>query len=194
MGETREAPMMIPVPSKSTLVTVLAYLGIAFGGFAVVVAALQHRMVTMAPYGEAMDRALQDSTFVGVAPPAWRFLFANFRTLTLIGLAAGATTVVSAVGLLRRRNWARIAFIGLLLLGIASAVALLLLQDAMMPDVTAAIARDSTLQQAANDFASVARAMRLFMLGVSVGVVSLFGWLIARLLSPGIRAEFAQPE
>lgn len=179
---------------RSTFVTVLAYLAIVLSGFAMVVALLQNRMVTMAPYAEAMDRALQDSTFVTVAPPAWRFLFAHFRTLTLLGLAAGATTFVTSIGLLRRRNWARTVFVLLLVAGIACAVGLLFLQDAMMPDVTAAIARDSTLQQAGNDFASVARAMRLFMLGVTVGVVCLLGWLIARLLSPGIRAEFAQPE
>ena len=179
---------------SSTFVTVLAYLAIVLSGFAMVVALLQNRMVTMAPYAEAMDRAVRDSTFATVAPPAWRFLFAHFRTLTLLGLATGATTFVTSIGLLRRRNWARIVFILLLAAGIACAIGLLVLQEAMIPDFSAAVARDSTLQQARNDFASIARAMRLFMLGVTVGVVSLFGWLIARLLSPGIRTEFTQPE
>lgn len=35
---------------RSTFVTVLAYLAIVLGGFAMVVAVLQHRMVTMASY------------------------------------------------------------------------------------------------------------------------------------------------
>lgn len=179
---------------RSTFVTVLAYLAIVLSGFAMVVAVLQHRMVTMAPYAEAMDRAVRDSTFVTAAPPAWRFLLAHFRTLTLLGLAAGATTFVTSIGLLRRRNWARVVFVLLLVAGIACAVGLLFLQDAMMPDVTAAIARNPALEQARGDVADAARALRRFLVAVAVGAVGLFGWLIARLLSPGIRTEFTQPE
>lgn len=44
----------------------------------------------MTPYSDAMARAAQDSTFTSAAPPAWRFLLANFRTLALPGLTASA--------------------------------------------------------------------------------------------------------
>lgn len=179
---------------RSTFVTVLAYLAIVLSGFAMVVAVLQNRMVTMAPYAEAMDGAVRDSAFVTVAPPAWRFLFAHFRTLTLLGLAAGATTFVTSIGLLRRRSWARVVFVLLLVAGIAGAVGLLVLQEAMIPDFSAAVARNPTLEQARGDFADATRALRRFLLAVTVGAVGLFGWLIARLLSPGIRTEFTQPE
>jgi hypothetical protein len=181
-------------PARSTSVTVLACLLIALSAFSTVIAVLQNRPDTMTRYSEAMDRAIQDSTFATAAPSAWVFVFANFRTLALLGLAASAAMLVASVGLLRRRNWARVAIVLLFALGIASVVGLLFVQDAMMPDFTAIFAQDSTLRQARDDLAAVSRTMRAFMLVLVLGVVGLCGWSIAKLLSPAVRAEFAPPE
>jgi hypothetical protein len=63
----------------------------------------------------------------------------------------------------------------------------------MMPDFTAAVARNPALEQARGDVANVSRALRRFLLSVAVGAVVLLGWLIARLVSPAVRDEFAPP-
>ena len=70
--------------------TVLACLLIALSACLTGIAVLRNRPGTMTPYSDAMARAAQDSTFTSAAPPAWRFLLANFRTLALPGLTASA--------------------------------------------------------------------------------------------------------
>lgn len=183
-----------PASPRSLFVTIVAGVFIALSGLALAAAVAQYRIFTMEPYRGTMDRALQDSTFASVAPPAWRFLVANYRTLALAGLAASTATLLASVGLLRRRNWARILFVGLLTLGIAAMVASLFLRDAMIPDLTAVMARDSTLHQARGDLAAAFRAMRTVFAGLALGIAGAFGWLIARFVSPGVRAEFVPPE
>jgi hypothetical protein len=183
-----------PALPRSPFVTIVAGVFIAVSGLALAVAVAQYRIATMEAYRVTLDRAVHDSAFASVAPPAWRFLLAHYRTIALAGLATGAVTLVASVGLLRRRNWARVLFVGLLSLGLAAMVASVFLRDAMIPDLSAVMARDSTLEQARGDLAAASRAMRSVFAGLALGIAGLFGWLIARFVSPGVRAEFVPPE
>jgi len=102
-------------------------------------------------------------------------------------LAACIATAVFGVGLLRRRNWARAAVVGLLGAGIVLAAAALAGQfffDWPLPPASGATP----------DFEARLRwllaVLRAFASLCAMGIAGVLGWLIVRLRSRAIRAEF----
>ena len=111
-----------------------------------------------------------------------RLFFFAFLVLAL-------TTLGSAVGLLRRRNGARRVFIAILALGILWNIGGLFFQQTMMSEMQAFQppgAPQDIQQQMRGMMAATQVFSAIFALGFSV----LFGWIIKRLMSPGIVAEF----
>jgi len=108
------------------------------------------------------------------------------------GLALSLATLVCAIGLLRRVEWARRVFIGLLAVAIGVNLAGLWLQQEFMQMLVDPALRQAPLpQQAASVLGGVVTAARL-MAGAMTLAASLFmGWVIGRLMSPAIRQEFA---
>jgi 4-amino-4-deoxy-L-arabinose transferase-like glycosyltransferase len=117
-------------------------------------------------------------------------MFAHFQTLVLLMLVVCSAMLISSIGLLRRRNWARLLFIGLLGLGIMYSIAALVLQQSMMSSFNASLPPDSTFRQTGQDFRQMLGAMRVVMFVVAIGFVGVFAWIIAKLVSPPIRQEF----
>ena len=103
--------------------------------------------------------------------------------------------LISAVGLLRRRNWARLVFMGLLTLGIVYMFGGLFLQQSMLSSFnasfSAAAPQDSVFRANAKQFQSMFTVMRVFMIAFSLGIAGVFGWIVARLASAKVRTEFA---
>jgi hypothetical protein len=125
-------------------------------------------------------------------PPIFDFLFDNFRFLFLAFLVISATKLFSAIGLLRRWNWARLMFVGILGLGIAWIVGGLVLQQFMI-DSMMKFPIDAA-RPAPPDFDARMKgmmiAMRVFSALFGLGFAALYAWLIKRLLSPSVAAEF----
>ena len=83
--------------------------------------------------------------------------------------------------MLRRLEWARKLFIALLVLGIASNVAVFFLQEHMTAMVAGS--GDATVD-------ALLRTTRIMMGGLLVVLSVLLGWLAKRLMAPEIVAEF----
>lgn len=187
------APPAITSP-RSTFVTVVAWIFIILSGFATVISLLQNLMVRFMPR-DMIDSAMQDSTF-RVMPPAARFMFSHLQLLVLCALILTALMLAASIGLLQRRNWARLVFIGLLGLGIIYNLAGLVLQQSLMSSMTtqfsldSASSADSTLRSTAQQFDQMMAGIRVVMYVVTIGFVALFGWIIAKLSSRPIREEF----
>src|SRR5690348_4897873 len=115
-------------PAKSSFVTVVAWVFIVLAGFATFLSLLQNLTVTLMPQ-DMFNAPLQDTTLTRVMPGAPRLIFAHLRLLVAAMLILCLVTLTSAVGLLRRRNWARVLFIVLLGLGVVYNIAAIFLQQ-----------------------------------------------------------------
>ena len=175
-----------PTVPRSSFVTAVAWIFIALAALFLLISLLQNAMVHLL---FPMDEMRAQLAREGQAMPSgarWMlehitWLFAGFTVISAYALAM-------SIGLLKRRNWARIGFIGLMLFGILYQFAGLALQWFMLADM-GLVGRD-----APPEFVRQFETMRNLMLafGVLMGLTfgGLFGWLAWKLMQPQIVAEF----
>ena len=132
-----------PLPPQSTFVTVVAWISIVLAGFTALLSLLQNLMLVSMPRDVFKVPLEQDSTFAHALPSWSRFMFAHVHVLAFVMLGVCILTLCASIGLLRRRNWARVLFIGLLALGIAYSILSLFLQRSMATSFNAALPRDT---------------------------------------------------
>src|SRR5262245_61932242 len=94
-------------------------------------------------------------------------------------------TLISAIGLLKRKNWARIVFILLMGLGIAW----MLLSIGIQHSILSSLPQHST-DQFDSHFQTMVLYMQIFSVIMAVGFTIVFGWIIRKLTSETIRQEF----
>lgn len=102
--------------------------------------------------------------------------------LSFLGFLSMAISLVASIGLLKRLEWARKLFIALLLLGIASNIAVFFLQE-HMTTLVAGGDHDATVDQ-------MLHTTRIMMGVLTVVLSVLLAWLARRLMAPAIVAEF----
>jgi len=178
---------MSQAPARSTFVTVLAWIFIVLSGFGTVVSLLQNLMIWTLFNSPEVTQGFQSPPPPGM-PAGASLLATHFHYFFLGVFMVFAFTLASSVGLLRRRNWARICFMGVMFLGIAWNLVGLVFQYSMftsMQQDMMAVPPEAALDMQAF-FVVMAVVGVLFALAFSV----LFGWIIRRLLSPEIAAEF----
>jgi len=169
---------------------VLAWIFIVLAGFTTFISLLQNIMInTVFPL--AQMRAASAAAPPGM-PPFFYFIFDNMRLFFLAMLVVSAVTCASAIGLLLRQNWARLVFIAILALGIAWNLGGLVLQQIMIDSMMKFPM--TTGKSVPPDFEAgmhgMMIAIRVFSAVFALGFSVLYGWLIKRLISPSIVAEF----
>lgn len=188
MNAVSAAPQA-PAAARSTFVTAVAWVFIVLAGFGTLITILQNVMITFMMSSDAWksgpEQALQDPKVPWIAA----FLFSHVRWLFLMAFLVAASMLASAVGLLHRKEWARIVFIVILAIGIlwnVGGLAFMAMAFGGFPAIPAPPAGKGPMP----DF----DAMFKFMMAVNVVMVlafsALFGWIIKRLVSPDIRREF----
>jgi hypothetical protein len=111
--------------------------------------------------------------------------------VTGAGLILAVALLVAAVGLLMRHEWARRAFIGLVVVAIAANLASLWLQHEFVQSLVDATMRDNRLPIAAvGVFGGFATAAKVLSGVVTLVACGLLAWVIRRLMSPKVRQEF----
>lgn len=178
---------MAQVQQRSTFVTVLAWIFIALSGFSFIISILQNIMIFTVFRSPEVSQAMQAPPPPGM-PPAAAFMTSHFYLFFLAFLLLSAFTLASSIGLLKRWNWARLCFIGIMVLGILWNLGGLVFQfsmfSSMQEQFSAAATRGAPDMQPF--FIAVAVVSVIFAVGFSV----LFGWIAKRLLSPAVTAEF----
>lgn len=169
--------------NKSTFVTVLAWIFIALAGFATFISVFQNIMIwTLFPV-EEMNKAFESSP--EQMPFFFKFMFANIRLFFFGFLVVSGTTLISAIGMLKRKNWGRLIFIFVMGLGIIYNMSALIFLNAMLTTMS--------------DFSNTDIDTPIFIMMTIMKIVTfvfviafsyLFGWLIYKLKSPKIRSEF----
>ena len=175
---------MNETPIRSTFVTVVAWIFIVLSGFTTVISLLQNIMLRA-----MFDDARMGKTFhepPSGSPPFAAFMVSHFQLFLLMFLVASTVTLASSIGLLRRMNWARWVFVGLMALGIVWNVGGLVLQFGMFSSMQDRFVTAPGMPNMRPFFIAVAVVSVVFALAFS----GLFGWIAARLLSSAVAAEF----
>lgn len=174
------------VGARSRFVTVTAWVFIVLAALACVSALLQNAEVaSMAP---GLHAAVQQQPL----PLVTGLLMGYLPWVVGAGLALSLATLAAAVGLLLRLDWARRAFIGLLVLAVAANLMGLWIQHELVQSVVDSTLRGTPLPpQAADVFGGFVIAARVMAVVVTLGACALLVWVIRRLMSPAVRQEFA---
>ena len=183
---TQPQPSPTAAVTESTFITVIAWIFIIGGAISVFISISSFFIV-----GPTQEALFRDTAFTALPPGGTKFLIGH--TLELIALAMltlSVVTLVSSVGLLRRRNWARLLLIAMLGIGAVYLIANLFLQpwlESRLPLPSAQNPQDRAFQE---QWQSTVHTMRVSKGILSVAVAALLAWVIARLSSRRIRAEF----
>ena len=182
----------VGVVPKSVFVPVLSWLFLAIGVLVGLGALLDLFAIVVAPAAALgpSARLLQDSVATRVLPGYYLFALRHVVLLTVIRCLWCAGLVAACVGLLRRRDWARRLLIGLLTIGCIGFVAWFFLYESAMMDLAARTARLSGTGQVPSSLGSGMATGGLFL----VGLVAVLVWLVIKLRSASVRAEFATAE
>lgn len=173
---------------RSRFVTALAWIFIGLAGFSTVIAVLQNIMLALMFPVEEMRAAVRQSEHAPQMPGFVLFLFENIRLFFAAFLAVSLGALVSAIGLLLRRNWARLLFIAIMALGVAwnlAGLAMPLFMASLVADMPQG--PDPDLQ---GNFRLMWHIMTGFMVVIGLAVTALFVWIIRRLVSAEVRQEF----
>ena len=171
---------------RSGFVTGLAWTFIGLSGFATLIAVLQNVMLSVMLPPEALQAPARGTEDL---PAFAQFVFSHPRMIFGGFLAVSAITLVSAIGLLKRKNWARVVFIAIMVLGILWNIGSLMLpfymQSAFVPPMP-----ESTPQDFRDSFELTWKIMIAFTVVIALAFAALFAWITKRLLSHDVKQEF----
>jgi len=177
-------------PERSTFVTVVAWVFIAIAGFSSFAALLENVLFNALAGGGGLPPEL--GNLGQYLPPMAAFIFHNLRWFLLALLVASIVTLTAAIGLLRRRDWARRLFIGLMAASILWNLGGLVLQQVFVSDAPTLAGMQTKVPA---DIRSGLQVFQTVMTVVSalttLAIVALLVWVVKRLMSPRIREEFS---
>ena len=179
-------PQTYNVGARSLFVTATAWVFIVLAALTSASAVVQNAAVTSLMPGLALglDR--------GSLPLLTGFLVGYLPWVVGAGLVVSLATLASAIGLLLRLDWARRAFIGLLIVAIIANLLGVWLQQEVVQSVVNTTLRSAPIPQSAlsvfGGFVTAARVLAVMMTLCACGVLA---WIIRRLMSFGVRQEFA---
>ena len=179
---------MAVVPPRSTFVTVLAWIFIVLAGFATLISLMQNAMMFFMFHGAGFDQAMDVASRAPGAPPFIGLFARYFYLLFVLFLVVSASTLASAIGLLYRRNWARIVFIVMMAFGIVWNLGGLALSAFMLTVVNGFPMHAGHGSPFA--LGTMVAVVMAFNVAISLAVSALFFWIILKLGSPEIRREF----
>jgi hypothetical protein len=179
-------PQTFNVGSRSLFVSITAWVFIVLGAAASALALIQGAATAALLPGFALGfdgRPLQGLAGLLAAHVPW---------VAGIALALSIATLAAAVGLLLRLEWARRAFIVVVVLAIVANLAGLWLQQELLQGlIEHTLSRAPLPREAAGVFGGFATAARAAALTLSVFTCLLLAWIIGRLNAPSVRQEFA---
>jgi hypothetical protein len=177
-----------PAPPYSAFIDGLAWTTLVVSVLAIPMSLL----LLLASSGPTTDvrEALALSGINMALPDSVVFIFKHLKTISLLLLVFAAFSVASSMALLKRRNWARIAFIAMLALNIAANIVGLVY--AFLSPVTQVTANGlpAASQLPVDGMMRIAMGLNaLLVIGLSIAMA----WMVKRLMSDAIRSEFSPP-
>jgi hypothetical protein len=183
-----EIPAPNHPPARSSFVSVVAWISMVLTGFSTFIGILQNVMLALFFPLDEFKGAMQSAKGGPDVPVFVQFMFSHFQLFFLAFLLLSGTMFVSSIGLLKRKNWARIAFVGFFAFGIVWNIAGLVFQKIFLSSMVPATSHAPADFQ--TQFETIATVMFVFACIMAAGISILFGWLIKRFTSTEIQAEF----
>ena len=171
---------------KSTFISAIGWTFVALSGMTLMVSILQNIMVHTVFTGAGFEQAM--ATMPHDTPWLFKLMLRNFKIFVGLILIASLVMLAASIGLLLRKNWARITMI-VLMIGFT------------LSQLLGLIAQFSVLGYMRRPFAAAPGITDTGVVLVGVMIVSaifglgfcfLFGWIAKRLMSPEIASEFAR--
>lgn len=179
-------PQTFNVGSRSLFVSVTAWLFIVFGIAATALSVIQGAATAALLPGFSLS--LDAKPLHGMV----QLLAGHLPWVAGAALALSIGMLVAAVGLLLRLEWARRAFIVVVVLAIVANLAGLWLQQELLQAlIDRTLSRAPMPREAAGVFGGFATAARAAAVTLSVATCLLLAWIIARLNTQAVRQEFA---
>lgn len=171
---------------RSLFVTNLARVSIALAGAHVSMSLLQNVAYLLVPMPELPREGRE------LFPPPVVWLFGHLRLMMLASLFFGAFWLWASVDLLRRREWARIAFVALSVFGILATIVVMLWQLYLFHAIGGLLAPhdDAPGLMAKGLMATVPIVVAV----LAVALSWLQGWIAWKLVQPGVALEFRRAE
>jgi len=170
-------------PKQSSFINTFAWIAIVFSGFGVLIGIMQNIMMMTVMkdrgFAEEMSQNIPDDM-----PPMMAIMFGNMELIAMGTLVLAIITFISAIALLKRKNWARLFFIVLLVVGILWNVISGYMQFDMMDSMMFAG------EEIPAEMQSIQSTMKIIMGVIIVAILALNIYLIKRLSSDEIKSEF----
>ena len=172
---------------KSTFVNVLAWIGIVFAGFGTFISFFQNIMFHFLLPHSQMEQLMNESNSSVQVPEMARFMISHLDIVFLASFIVSLFVLTASIGLLKRKNWARIVIIVFLALGVLWNFGSIFFQRAMMQDLPLPQDVPPEFQLQMENMMSVMSIISvIFALVFSVVYI----WMIWKLRSPQIVKEF----
>ena len=183
---------------RSTFVSVVAWVFIALSAFTVLISVMQNIMLQFAFPLDDVKAAMRSTSQSDDLPPFVGFMLDNVVWIFRGLLVVSAFTLTSSIGLLLRKNWARLVFIGLMVLSIVWQVLGLGFQFYVFESFEGLIEAPGIAGGIDTDFESIIGAMQVVSIVMSAvfaaAFSALFGWIALRLRSPEIAQSSNDPD
>lgn len=187
-------------PVRSMFVTALAWAFIGVGAlgacfFALIsfVSSVSHRLSETGS-SQLHQQMHQVTQAMNTLPPPWPWIYAHEAQLLLLGSALALIHLACALGLLWRRRWARVGFIGLMLLDMLLQLLMIPYSLVVQPTVAKSVLTQMPAQMPpafASWMSHVMAFQQIEAMVRPVVLVVVFAWIAWRLRSPAVRQEFA---
>jgi hypothetical protein len=179
-------PQTFNVGSRSLFVSITAWVFIVLGAAASALALIQGAATASLLPGFALG--LDARPLQGLAG----LLAAHLPWVAGAALTLSIATLAAAIGLLLRLEWARRAFIVVVVLAMVANLAGLWLQQELLQGlIDHTLSRAPLPREAAGVFGGFATAARAAAVTLSVFTCVLLAWIIGRLNTQSVRQEFA---
>ena len=181
---------VVPAESspKSTLVTVVAWLALAWSGLVTLGALGGLLLLAVTPtatVNAVESRVTQGSSFA-LLPAPYQFMAHHVYLVALVKVIWWAAVLVASIGVLRRKEWARRAFVAVVGIDIVLViVGIVVGQSIGMKLATQLAARSESGEVPAGMGSGLALGGLL-----GLGIVAILVWLLFTFRSARVRAEF----
>jgi len=165
---------------SSSFINVFAWISIISSGFGILVGIMQNVMMHNMMKDANFEQAINQKENI---PPLIKFMFDNFELLVMGTLLITIVVFIASIGLLKRKNWARLFFIVLLIVGIIWTVVGGAMQFSFMDSMM-------TTNTPPPEFQNMQNTMKIIMGIMTVAMLGLYAYLIKRLSSNEIKQEF----
>jgi len=164
---------------RSTFVTVLAWVFIVIAGWGTFIGIAQNIMLHTFII-DKVEEVRQNNESGQIFSESQNFMMDYGEYIFLAVPILSGILLAVAIGLLKRKNWARKLFIGFMGLSICWFI----FSHFLVPEPF------GDMEMAPDNFAKAYKMMQVITIIMSVLFVALFGWIIKKLVSSGIRQEF----